>query len=188
MRTLVFVIAMLFAATAQAEQRRFCMSDDEFRAYLHEALLFQVGYGGAVCCKRDTFRPGSCRLIARQAKRIEEVGATYFRLNRETGLRPFERAFPDRAQETFRQYSDLLEQRAKQFVDGLDEQQCEAWLNAIEALSYLRENDLGEFLTSRLVSPSEFARERARVPMCDQATQADDDPLAHAARETREKF
>ena len=168
MRTLVFGIAMLlFAASAQAQPGRLCMSDDEFRAYLHEALLFQVGYGGAVCCRRDTFRPGSCRLIASQAKRIEEVAAIYFRLNRETALLPFERAFPDRAEQTFRQYSDVLEQRAKQFVDGFDEQQCESWLNAIEALSYLREKDLGEFLTSRLASPTEFARERARVPMCD---------------------
>src|SRR6188508_1350001 len=114
MRTLVFGIAMLlFAASAQAQPGRLCMSDDEFRAYLHEALLFQVGYGGAVCCKRDTFRPGSCRLVARQAKRIEEVGATYFRLNRETAVRPFERAFSDRAHQAFQQHSDLLEQRAK---------------------------------------------------------------------------
>lgn len=168
-----FIAAVaLFAAVtlpppAQAQSRALCMSDDEFRAYLHETLLFQVGYGGAVCCARDTFRPGSCRLVNRQAQRIEEVGATYFRVNREMALRPFQRAFPNRAEATFRQYSEVLEQRAKKFVDGFDENQCESWLNAIEALSHLRENDLGEFLTSALVSPTEFNRERTQIPTCE---------------------
>ena len=167
MRVIIVLAIMLFATSVQAQTRGLCMTDDEFRAYLHEALLFQVGYGGAVCCKRDTFRPGSCRLVARQSKRIEEVGAAYFRLNRTTALRPFERAFPGRAEQSFREYSDVLEQRARQFVDDFDERQCESWLTAIEALSYLRENDLGAFLTSQLASPAEFARERARMPACD---------------------
>src|SRR6478736_2392766 len=51
---------------------RLCMSDEEFRAYLHEALLFQLGYGGAVCCARDASRPNSCKAVTQQAKRIEE--------------------------------------------------------------------------------------------------------------------
>lgn len=167
MRALVLIAAMLLATSAQAQTRPLCMSDEEFRAYLHETLLFQVGYGGAVCCKRDTFRPGSCRLVTKQAQRIEEIGAAYFQLNREKARRPFERAFPNRAEATFRQYADVLEQRAKRFVDGFNENQCESWLNAIEALSYLREDDLGGFLTSQLASPAEFARERAQIPACE---------------------
>jgi hypothetical protein len=167
MRVILVIAGFLYATVAQAQTRPVCMSDDEFRAFLHEALLFQVGYGGAVCCKRDTLRPGSCRLVTRQTKRIEEVGAAYFRINRATALQPFERAFPGSAERAFRRYSDVLEQRAKQFVDEFGEQQCESWLNAIEALSYVRENDLGEFLTSRLVSPAEFARERRQIPSCE---------------------
>jgi hypothetical protein len=158
---------ILAAAPAQAQTRPLCMSNDELRAYLHEALLFQIGYGGAVCCARDSGRPGSCRVVTRQAKRIEEVAAGYFQRNRETALRPFERSFPSRAEPTFRQYSATLEERAKKFVDGFGEKECTAWLNAIEALSLLREDSLGEFLTSQLAAPADFAQERAQIAACE---------------------
>ena len=159
---------IIFASPmAKAQNGPLCMSDDEFRAYLHEALLFQVGYGGRVCCARDRSRPNSCKEVTRQATRIEEVGAAYFRHNRETALRPFSRAFPGQAKQVFQRYSAVLEQRAKKFVDDFGEHECDAWLNAIEALSYLRENDLGIFLTTQLMPAAEFAEERRRVAICE---------------------
>jgi len=160
-------IALAVTTGAAAPQSPLCMSDAEFRAYLHEALLFQIGYGGAVCCARDTLRPGSCRLVRRQAARIEEIGAAYFQRNRATALRPFERAFPGRGEESFRRYQSVLEQRARKYVDGFGENECTSWLNAIEALSYLRESDLGAFLTTQLTPPAEFAEERKQIAACE---------------------
>lgn len=165
LRLLAF-LAVLTVTPAQAQTRPLCMSDDEVRAYLHEALLFQLGYGGSVCCARDTSRPGSCRVVIRQVKKIEEVAAGHFQRNRETAMRPFERSFPGRAQQTFRQYSEALETRAKKFVDTFGENECAAWLNAIEALSFLRENDLGSFLTTQLAPAQEFAEERKQIAAC----------------------
>src|SRR5204863_400661 len=126
----------VFTVPAPAQSGRLCMSDEEFRAYLHEALLFQLGYGGAVCCARDASRPNSCKAVTQQAKRIEEVGAAYFQHNRETALRPFTRAFPQQAEPMLRRHSEVLEVRARKFVDSYGERECGAWLNAIEALSY----------------------------------------------------
>lgn len=169
-RILTACLALLaligLAAGARAQTAPLCMSHDEFRAYLHETLLFQVGYGGAVCCARDKSRPGSCRTVIRQAKTIESVAATYFHRNREKALRPFARAFPSRAEDALRGHSEILEARARQFVDAFNDNECAAWLNAIEALSFLREDDLGEFLTTQLVTPAEFLREREQIPVC----------------------
>ncbi len=170
-RILTVCLALLaliaLAAKARAQNAPLCMSHEEFRAYLHETLLFQVGYGGAVCCARDKSRPGSCRTVIRQAKTIESVAANYFYRNREKALKPFARAFPNRAEEALRQHSDTLEARARQFVDNFNDNECAAWLNAIEALSFLREDDLGEFLTSQLVTPAEFSREREQIAVCE---------------------
>ena len=161
------LLAVFMAMPAQAQNSTLCMSDEEFRAYLHEALMFQLGYGGAVCCARDNSRPNSCKEVKRQAMRIEEVGADYLRYNHQTALRPFQRAYSEEAETAFRRRSEVLEGRAKKFVDGFGEHECAAWLSGIEALSYLRESDLGAFITTQLTPAAEFSEERKKIPACD---------------------
>ena len=149
-----------------AQNKTLCMSDDELRAYLHEGAIFQLGYGGATCCRRSASPDSACRKMVQELQRFEKTAEPYLRINREKALTPFRRSFGAQAETTFKTYSDRMEAHLREVTIKFDQRQCANWLAAIEGYSQLDQKTFGDVVTSRLVTPAEFIVERQRIPRC----------------------
>lgn len=170
MKSVNVVLAMFLIVCISGEMsalsKNLCMSDDELRAYLHEGVMFQLGYGGATCCRREASPDLACQKVVQELQRFEKTSESYLRINRDRAFAPFRRSFGAQAETMFKSSSDRMEAHLREVVRKFDQRQCSNWLAAIEGYSHLDQKSLGEVVTSRLVTPTEFAAERQRIPRC----------------------
>lgn len=159
-------VSLLAGIETSAQTQPLCMSDAELRAYLTEGVLFQLGFGGSECCRRDKSPVATCNKVIQQLQNLETRAVPSLRINRDRALAPFKRSFGSQADPMFKLYSDRLETKLKERVKKFDTHQCSVWLHAIEGYYYLEEESLRDMVLNRFVTSVEFAAERQQMPKC----------------------